>query len=160
MGQSHGKLGFCCSGSCLLFLKAGNYLTVLGGRGCCISWPSPLQVSRPALSRCLPRQRGAFISVPARIRVPWRLCVRLRMSVRESPWPVPCSSSSLHAFWAGWAGEGTGTAPDSGRAPGGLQNVPGSQAKSPEERQTFPFPLEPISKMPPATSTTLGAEGH
>lgn len=160
MGQSHGKLGFCCSGSCLLFLKAGNYLTVLGGRGCCILWPSSPQVSRPALPCCLPQRRGAFVLVPVQIHVPWGLHSCLRTSVRESPQPASCSSSHLHAFWAGWAGKGTGTAPDSGRAPGGLHNVPGSQAKSPEEEQIFPFSLEPISKTPPATSTTLGAERH
>lgn len=86
-----------------------------------------------------------------------RLRISLRTSIRESPQPVPCSSPSLHTFWAG---EGTGTAPDSGRAPGGLRNIPGSQAKIAEEEQTFPFSLEPINKTPLATSTALSAEGQ
>lgn len=154
MGQSHGKLGFCCSGSHLLFLKAGNYLTVLGGRGCCILWPSSPQGSTSSSAPLPPAAQRSLRLSACPGSVPWRLRISLRTSVREGPRPAPCGSSSLHAFWAGRAGEGTGTAPDAGRAPGGLHSVPGSQAKSPEEEPTFPFSLEPISKTPLGTSTT------
>lgn len=90
MGQSHGIPGSCCSGSCLLCLKAGNYLTVLGGCGCCILWPSPPQVSRPALPCRLPQWRGAFILVPARIH---RGCVS---ALGRLLGKVPSRSHAVH----------------------------------------------------------------
>lgn len=155
MGQSHGRHGSCCSGSCLLCLKAGNYLTVLGGCGCCILWPSPPQVSCPALPCRLPQWRGASVLAPARIH---RGCVS---ALGHLLGKVPSRSHAVHPPYTHfWAGEGTGTASDSGRAPGGLRNIPGSQAKIAEEEQTFPFSLEPINKTPLATSTALGAEGQ
>jgi len=157
VGQSHGQLGFRCSGRRFLFLTAGNHLTVLGGCGCCVSWPPSPQVPCPSLPRCLP-QGEAFVPVPARLHVPWRLRVSLGTSVRESPRPAPRGSPSLRACWAG---EGAGTAPGSGRAP---EVCPRNlAAKSPAEEQTCPFSPSPSAECPrppPPASVRKGHAGH